>query len=176
MEALAAKILDRDKWPDFERADFLDELNAVADAAFDKGTVEGYLAALLIYHQLTEEMLRMVQRWAEFFVQLRVAPIEYFDPLPEKAMFGKVIESVNRTIQFENRDRLVEAAEKINTNRIALVHGLTKRKSLQAVAEEAKKIRLLFDEFYDHFSDTREWFMLTFKDLRKDGEWEAYVE
>ena len=75
MRALAAKILDPEKWPNFERADFLDELNGLADAAFDKGTVEGYLAALLIYHQLTDEMLRMVHRWAEFFVQLQESSV-----------------------------------------------------------------------------------------------------
>jgi hypothetical protein len=39
-------------WCAFDRPEFLDDLNELADECFNKNTVEGYLAALLIYHQL----------------------------------------------------------------------------------------------------------------------------
>ena len=38
----------------------LDELNELADKAFEKKTIEGYLASVLIYHQLTEEFIRIL--------------------------------------------------------------------------------------------------------------------
>ena len=41
-------------WIEFDRPDFLDDLNNLADEFLNKDTIEGYLAALLIYHQLSE--------------------------------------------------------------------------------------------------------------------------
>ena len=54
------RVKEPDNWPGPERGDFLDELNKIADEAFGKNTIEGYLAALLIYHQLTEELLKII--------------------------------------------------------------------------------------------------------------------
>jgi hypothetical protein len=57
---LISTIRDSDTWPSFERPDFLDELDEIANQAFSKNTIEGYLASLLIYHQLSEEMIRLL--------------------------------------------------------------------------------------------------------------------
>ncbi|HVG29079.1 MAG TPA: hypothetical protein VM864_05105 [Pyrinomonadaceae bacterium] len=79
---LIATVRDSSKWPSFEKPLFLDELADVADNAVDKGSIEGYLASLLIYHQLTEEMVRLLLKDAQFFVQLSVLPAEI--NFPEK--------------------------------------------------------------------------------------------
>ncbi|MEO6023701.1 MAG: hypothetical protein ABIP64_11395 [Burkholderiales bacterium] len=65
-----------ERWPDFDRQYFLDELNAIADEAYDSKTTRGYLVALLIYHQLTEEMPCLLLDHIEFYVQLQLAPVE----------------------------------------------------------------------------------------------------
>ena len=44
------KLENPDNWPGFELPDFLNELNELADNAFKKKTIEGYLASVLIYH------------------------------------------------------------------------------------------------------------------------------
>lgn len=56
------KLEDSNKWPGFERPEFLDELNELADSSFEKKTIEGYLASVLIYHQLTEELIRILYK------------------------------------------------------------------------------------------------------------------
>ena len=57
---LIERIRDSSKWPDFERPHFLDELADIANQAFSKDTIEGYLASLLIYQQLGEELIRLL--------------------------------------------------------------------------------------------------------------------
>ena len=44
-EQIPRQLKDRASWPDFERADFLSELDGVADDALSRKTVDGYLAA-----------------------------------------------------------------------------------------------------------------------------------
>ena len=51
---LKRKIYNKRNWPSLKRPDFLQELDNVAKIAYQKDSVEGYLAADLIYHQLCE--------------------------------------------------------------------------------------------------------------------------
>jgi hypothetical protein len=54
LEQVIERITDSEKWPTFDRPEFLDELDELAEESISKNTVEGYLAALLIYQQLVE--------------------------------------------------------------------------------------------------------------------------
>ena len=175
LESLITQIKDPDQWPDFDRPYFLDELNSLADEAYGSNTVHGYLAALLIYHQLTEEMLRLLLEYSEFFVQLELAPIEIHFPIPEKAMFGRVLESAKTAMEFENKTELLSLAQSINRGRIELVHGLTKQENPEAISQKAQLVRSLFEDFYDKFAETQEWFLLCFKDMRKDRDWDELL-
>jgi hypothetical protein len=47
------KLFDSDNWPGLANTNTLDNLNEIADEVFKKGTLEGGMASLLIYHQLT---------------------------------------------------------------------------------------------------------------------------
>jgi hypothetical protein len=77
---LIITVRDSDKWPSFERGDFLDELDTIANEALSKNTVEGYPASLLIFHQLREEMVRLLLKDAQFFIQLSVFPAKFVIP------------------------------------------------------------------------------------------------
>ena len=172
---LIHRIKNSGDWPEFDRPDFLDELNTIADEAVESGTVHGYLAALLVYHQLTEEMLRLLLEYSEFFVQLSVAPVEIHFPLPERVMFGRLLESAKSSVNFPGRDELIGLAKAINQDRIELVHGLTKQDSAAKVEETVLQTKTKFDKFFELFSDSRDWFHLSFKDLRKDCEWDELL-
>lgn len=56
---LEARLRNRDAWPNFENPDFLDTLEGLAVEASQSETLNGRLAALLIYHQIIEEMTRV---------------------------------------------------------------------------------------------------------------------
>lgn len=48
LKEIVERIKDYNKWPEFDRPDFLEELNALADNAISKKSIEGYLTAFLI--------------------------------------------------------------------------------------------------------------------------------
>ena len=173
-QQLVARIKDRDQWPDFSEPNFLSQLNDLADEAWSKNTVEGYLAALLIYHQLAEEMLRLLLRSAEFLIQLELFPTEIKFPARGNIMFGRVIEALKDTIEFENKEKIIECARSLNERRVSLVHGLTKHSSVSDITTKAREIKKDFDALYSAFEEAHDWLLLCFKDLRKDKDWDEY--
>jgi hypothetical protein len=165
---LIVTIRDSDKYPYFERPDFLDELDDVANEALSKNTVEGYLASLLIFHQLCEEMVRLLLKDGQFFVQLSVFPAEISFPEKKRLMFGQLIEELKSTISFEGKEDFIEKCMELNRHRTDIVHHLTKRSSLTDLETQLLKVKELYDEVYKLFDDAHDWFRVCFKDFRKD--------
>src|SRR5690242_10587933 len=91
---LLLRIRDNEKWPSFGRPTFLNELGEIADDAYAKNSIEGYLASLLIYHQLCEEMVKLLLRDCQFFIQLSVFPSEIHFPEKRRLTFGQIIEGL----------------------------------------------------------------------------------
>jgi hypothetical protein len=174
-EDLIQTIRDSDKWPSLDRPDFLVDLNTIADEAFEKNTVEGYLAALLVYHQLCEELVRLVLRDAQFFIQLSVFPSEMFFPEKKKVMFGQLIEELKSTISFENKEDFINKCLELNKSRIEIVHNLTRITTLDKIGEGVSRVKYLFDEIYGLFEETHDFFRVCFKDFRKDVEWDDFL-
>ncbi len=165
---LITTVGDRNKWPSFERPDFLDELDELANEAFSKDSIEGYLASLLIYHQLCEEMVRLLLRDSHFFIQLSVFPAEILFPKKKKLMFGQLIEELKSTISFGRKEEFIEKCMELNKHRIDIVHHLCKRSSLADLQTQLLKVKELYDEIYELFNDIHEWFRVVFKDFRQD--------
>jgi hypothetical protein len=172
---LISTIQDSEKWPSFDRPGFLLELNTLASEACEKGTLEGYLAALLIYHQLCEEMARLLLRDSQFFVQLAVFPAEINFPEKPKLMFGPLIDDLETIISFKGKDEFIAKCKEINRIRIIFVHGLTKRTSLADIRDSLANIQRLYDEIYNLFYQAHDYFKLGFKDFKKDIDWEDYL-
>lgn len=175
LDSLITRIKDHSQWPDFDRPHYLGELNTIADEAYESNTVHGYLAALLIYHQLTEEVLRLLLQYSEFFVQLNLAPIEIHFPIPEKAMFGRILDAAKASMEFENKKELLSLAQSINQGRIELVHGLTKQESPAAIGQKAQQVKKQFDAFFTLFAESQDWFLSCLKDIRKDRDWDELL-
>lgn len=161
-------VRDSDKWPDFERPDFLDELNEVANEALSKDSVEGYLASLLILHQLSEELIRLLLKDARFFIQLSVFPAKIDFPEKKKLMFGQLIDELKSTISFEEKDKFIEKSKELNKHRNEIVHRLTKQTSLADLKTQVLKVKELYDEIYELFDHIHDEFRVCFKDFKKD--------
>ena len=174
--ALIWRVKDSSRWPSFERGDFLDKLDALAAKAFSTKTTFGYLAAVLIYHQLCEEMIGLLIRDSEFFIQLSIFPTEIHFRQRKKYMFGRLLEDLKSTIEFEHKKDIIQKAEQLNTIRIQIVHGLTKRTSLKEIRGNALKMKRLYEGIYRDFDEALDWFRLCFKDFKKDIDWDDYLE
>jgi len=70
MTNIVNRIRNSSQWPSFENSSHLSDLDTLADDANALDTLEGYLAALTIYHQLCDEMAKLLVKDSEFFIQL----------------------------------------------------------------------------------------------------------
>lgn len=175
-EDLVKRITDSSQWPDFERASFLNELDDFAEHAFSYDSVYGYLSAVLIYHQLSEEIIKLVLKNAEFFIQVSIFPMEIKFPKNNKMMFGKLLNELENTVEFEQKEQILNKSRELNKIRIQIVHGLTKQTSLERVPELANQVKNLYDEIFVLCEEVNDFFHLTFKDFKKDVDWEEYLE
>ena len=165
---LLRRIRDADLWPAFDRPDFLDDLDSMAERALSQGTVEGALAALLIYHQLTEESIRLLVRDSQFYIQIAVFPAEIGFPIRERQMFGQLLEDLKRSISFDERDDILELARAINESRIELVHRLTRQSTLADVLPAVENVHHLYEQLFDAFDAAHDHFRVCFHGFQKD--------
>lgn len=161
------RIKDSDNWPGLERAEFLDKLNEVADAAFEKNSIEGYLAAVLIYHQLTEELLKIIIECSVFYIQLRVYPQEFHPKKSKRKMFGQIIQELKHGVIDDEIKMLIKKSEDLNSLRIKIVHKLTLKSSLGSIKTQCKKTKRQFDEIFELYDTIYDNYRVTFKDYRK---------
>ncbi|MBC7750625.1 MAG: hypothetical protein H7Z73_02745 [Candidatus Saccharibacteria bacterium] len=165
---LIITIRDSDKWPSFDRPDFLNELDEIANEALPKNTVEGYLASLLIFHQLSEELVRLLLKDAQFLIQLAIFPAEIQFTEKKKLMYGQLIEELKCTISFNDKNEFIEKCLRLNQYRIDIVHRLTRRDSLADLEVQILKVKELYDELFTLFEAIHDNFRLSFKDYKKD--------
>ncbi len=138
---LIARIKDFNKWPAFDRPDFLQELNTVGDDAFSKGTVEGYLASILIYHQITEEMIKLLLECCDFLIQVAIFPAEIQFKRNGRRMFGQILDNLEKSVSFEKKEEYISKCKELNEIRIRMVHRLTRKSSLQDIKNQSSQIK-----------------------------------
>jgi hypothetical protein len=97
---LRARLKNPDRWPVFPSPRFLDRLEGIASRAIMKRTIEGYLATILIYHQLAEEMLRLLIQDAHFLIQLAVFPSHIVFREKRKQMFGQLQQELKDLVPY----------------------------------------------------------------------------
>ncbi len=161
--------MNSDLWPNLERPDFLGELDQLAEESIEKKTTDGYLAAVLIYQQLAEEILKVYLECHEFFIQLSLFPAEMKCKKRTKAQFGRVIDDLKDTVTLsDNKAKIIFLANKLNQTRIDLVHGLTKLSTVEDIESKVLESKIVFDELFELFGEEYDLIRLTFKDFKKD--------
>ena len=162
------RLRDPESWPSFDRPEFLDRLDKVANRALERRTVEGYLAAILVFHQLTEEMLRLLIRDSQFLVQVALFPLRITPPIRRKQTFGQLQQELRASVDFLGKDRFLSIIDKINAVRIEVVHKLTARNSMGGLRRESVTAKRLYEKAYVIFDETHDDFRVMFSRFRKD--------
>jgi len=161
------RIIDSNAWPSPERADFLEQLNQVADEAFNQDSVEGYLAAVLIYHQLTEELLKILIDCSIFFIQLKVFPQEYSKKDLKGKMFGQIIQELKHSVMNDNTKELISQSQKLNALRIRMVHKLTLKSSLRNIKRQCNQAKKIFDKIFEIYEIVYDNYRVAFSTYKK---------
>lgn len=170
VDEILTKLENSDNWPGYERPWFLSELNELADNSFVMETVEGYLASLLIYHQLTEECMKILIDCSTFYIQLSVFPQEYKNRNLKDKMFGQLIQELNQSVLYEETHILLKKAKEFNSLRNQFVHKLTKADTIQEIKIKCEKVQTIFNEIWELFDEIYDNYKVIYKDFHKDIE------
>ena|SRR5688572_13904542 len=153
-------IRDHMHVPELARPDHLLRLDRIAHRAIVKRTIEGNISAIIIYHQLAEELLKLLLSDCESYVKLSVHPFE-FSPLERKRLlFGELCQLLNNHLSFPHKARILRDAELLNRARIEMVHQLARRSSLTGIRRSAMRARKLYDHMYDLFDYAHDYFRM----------------
>ncbi len=169
-EKLLDKIIHNEKWPKFDRPNFLADLNVVADNAYSKKTIEGYLAALLIYHQLCEEMVRRLIECSNFFIQCATFPNEIKTVDFNKKMFGQLLVELKRGSLNNKIEKFIKKCEAFNGLRIRMVHKITLESSITDISEQSESAKKHFDQILGLFNNIYDKYQCTFSYYRRNHE------
>ena len=168
MTDIVTKVMDRSQWPSFDDTDHLADLDSLADDANGLGTLEGYLAALAIYHQLCDEMARLLVKDSQFFIQLSCYPAGIDFPKPKQQMMGQVLAQLEFSVEFEGKHEFIDKCRRMNALRNDVFHGLTKSSDLVEVKGRLSEISSLYEDIFTLFRNSHDWFLLCFNDFLKD--------
>jgi len=154
-------IVSEELWPSFRKPESIAELKRIAMDVHSKGSIEGYISSILIYQQIAEEMVWVILKDCQAMIRISLmgqAEIE-FNGQP-KAMFGRLIDELKNTVNFDNKAEFIKECNALNKIRISIAHGLTKNTDLSKIAIEAAKakshfesINSLYQEAHGYFCD-----------------------
>ncbi len=161
------RLNDSNKWPNFINENFLVELNKKANQMYVDGTLEGYLASVLIYQQLIEEMMKVLIDCSDFYIQLSVFPQEYNRNFKSIRMFGEMIGDLKNGVIDDDISQFISKCNDINKLRIDVVHKLVTKTSIENIKDQCKKVNNLFMETLGLFEDKFDVYRTTFHDQSK---------
>ena len=141
----------------FDNTEVLSELNGIADDAEMYKTESGHIGAVLVYHQLTEEIVKLLIKWCETIMRLKLYPYRYKMGAVKDEMFGEIMNIYNKScIDHKNKSNIVREANMINKIRIEIAHNITKE--YKEYDEIYKKMKTHFEKLWDYFIKSSKWF------------------
>ena len=144
--------------PDIANLDWFVDLSHAADRAYGLKTVEGCFSAVLIYTQLTEEMLRILVSFSRLLLQAGVYPetIRFADN--RKMTLGGLIYELENSISFRRKDKMILFCRELNAARNETIRRIMARESpakilkgVSGIKDIFRRIDSLFDEAYDQY-------------------------
>ena len=154
---IESRLTDVDRWPIYVNPDYLDSLSRLANQALEKPDTKNCISAILIYQQLTEEMIKVLLRSCYFLIQVRMLPIEIIFKENKKLMFGQLIKELKATINFPLKNNLITAANIINKNRIEIAHGIVERGEVQNYSSLAQTVKYEYEMFFANCTSSIHW-------------------
>jgi hypothetical protein len=165
---LLARLGDRSAWPGFAKPEFADRLDRLAVRSLSRRTTDADVTAIVIFHQLVEQMLRVLIEDSRFLVALSILPYEIVFRDRDRQTFGQVLQALRDGAEFKRKDRLITLAEELNTIRNGVAHKLLQKGSLRGLRTDAKKARRLSDRIFAIYDDAHDEYCLMFHCIAKD--------
>lgn len=155
---LINKVRNRECLLNFDKPTFILELSNRAGEALLQKNIYGYLAAVLIYHQMKEEILMALLRKYNFYTQLT--------RLPEEVSFygGNYLNADYITYKndmlysFKNRNKIPELSKKFDYIKNEIVNRLSEGIKIEEIERMAMDAKAQFEEIFAEFKENNLWF------------------
>ncbi|WP_153811442.1 hypothetical protein [Terrimicrobium sacchariphilum] len=153
-------------WPEEENAALYLDVLELAREMLDTPDQAHSISAILLFQQLVEELLWLLDYSCFYEQVLGIYPshYEYFEV--ERLMFGQLIDRIRRRQDFSQKNEILEIAQSINSKcRIPVAHKMIDRGNLAEVVVLAKECGRLFDRFLQLFEEARMHFIERYEAL-----------
>ena len=161
----------RRMWPQETRGGFYLDVLQLADESAVAGDQARSIAAILLYQQLVEEMLHLIDYWCYYELAISVHPTVYTYSAPERLMFGQLLERIRQNQDFPEKTLLLQNAQRLNSEcRIPAAHKLLHRGTLPRVETIGLDCKGLFRTILDSYEDIRTHFYTRFELLAEKSD------
>lgn len=162
------KLENEQNWPSIKKPDLMAKLDGFAEEALIHPNEQNLISSILIYQQLTEELLKITLETSQFLIQVRLLPWEQeFQPV-QKKMFGRLVKEFETTIEFPSKTDMIKYANMINEKRIKVAHGLIHSYDLSTINEDTKNVNSWFFKFFHHYDIAQDFLNSSLRELREE--------
>lgn len=169
-KALLSVISNSTKWPAFARPDFINTLDTAGHDAFQKQTLEGYLAAFLIFQQISEDMVKNIIKLGRLYNQATVFPLEIEYESIDKMTFGVLLKELRLVPHYERGSALADLCGELNVLRIQLVHKITLKESLKEIKEKCQFALEIFGKIENIYEELEDSYRMVLSDSKDSAE------
>jgi hypothetical protein len=153
-------------WPEFHNGGFLTDIFGVAYECLERKDKPHSIAAILLYQQLLEEMLLLVDYWCYFQKALALYPTTYEYDASDRLMFGQILKRIKAAQDFPQKAEFIGYASKINeASRVPVAHRILQGDTWKDVVLLAIDARDAFEEVRELFDDIQTSFFSEFDRL-----------
>jgi len=160
----------------FDDPSTLSYLDGIANDFCHKDTTEGYLAAAVIYHQLTEKILLMLIKYSDLYIQAKIYPEKIDTSYQDLDSFGELMRRHKTTVLFSKKSRMLTNADELNKYRVHLVHKIHALNHEDNIDMVSMKIRDNFEAIFQDWKDPMKWFYRQLDLLSSQEKWQRLFE
>jgi hypothetical protein len=157
-ELLAKQLMNPDGYLYFPESSIHSYLDGIAHDAFSRGQPEGYMAALSIWHQLTEEILRLLYRYSQLLIKAALYPVILDEKAIENESMGALIQIHKQCVVYDRKSLIIRYAGKINDLRNELFHWIIRHPTEADIVERAKPAQDHFESIFKEWHEAMKWF------------------
>jgi len=117
-------LSDPKKYPRPKNRKALSRMEDLAQDSLNEGTITGYLAAILLYQQVTEELVKNLFSLSNLILQAGIWPAKIQFIVSKRMSFGQLIQKLGQCVEFDEKAKLLESLGKIAEIRNRFAHRI----------------------------------------------------
>lgn len=174
-ESLAKQLSNPDGYLYAKDSDVLSSLDGMAHDAFDQRTSAGQLMAVVIWHQLAEEILRILYRYSQLLSKASLYPVKIDEISADDRTLGQLLRIHATTVVFDRKANIRIASTTLNSIRQQVAHEITRHSSEIDILGLCSPARDAMDSLFEDWRAAMRWFYSQFDRCKQNDQIAALV-